>query len=108
MPKLLINIHHSDAEMRRNLDSRTDAEANRIRRYLGMDDLSRKDKGPIRELVDNIVKLEQFKDFDIIQIPEIVPADASFDLFNFPPDHPARSKSDTYYVDEKNILRASQ
>ncbi len=87
------------------LDKRTDAEAARIKRYLEMADLSRKDSGPIRELVNNIVGLEQFKDFDVITIPEIVPADASFDLFNFPPDHPARSKSDTYYVDEKNILR---
>jgi phenylalanyl-tRNA synthetase alpha chain len=26
-------------------------------------------------------------------------------LFDFPADHPARSKSDTYYVDDKNILR---
>jgi phenylalanyl-tRNA synthetase alpha chain len=34
-----------------------------------------------------------------------VPADISFDLFDFAPDHPARSKSDTYYIDEKNILR---
>ena len=87
------------------LDKRTDAEAARIKRYLEMADLSRKDSGPIRELVNNIVGLEQFKDFDVITIPEIVPADASFDLFNFPPDHPARSKSDTYYVDDKNILR---
>lgn len=77
------------------LDTRTDAEAARIKRYLNMADLSRKDSGPIRELVNNIVGLEQFNDFDIITIPEIVPADASFDLFNFPPDHPARSHSDT-------------
>jgi phenylalanyl-tRNA synthetase alpha chain len=87
------------------LDKRTDAEAARIKRYLNMADLSRKESGPIRELVNNIVGLEQFKDFDTIQIPEIVPASASFDLFNFPEDHVARSKSDTYYVDEENILR---
>jgi phenylalanyl-tRNA synthetase alpha chain len=34
-----------------------------------------------------------------------VPADFSFDLFDFPAGHPARSKSDTYYVNDKNILR---
>lgn len=87
------------------LDKRTDAEAARIKRYLDMADLSRREAGPIRELVNNIVSLEQFSKFDIITIPEIVPAKASFDLFNFPPDHPARSHSDTYYVDDKNILR---
>ncbi|HMR55605.1 MAG TPA: hypothetical protein PKD34_03380 [Candidatus Doudnabacteria bacterium] len=87
------------------LDKRTDAEAGRIRRYLEMEDLSRAESGPLRELIDRITRLQQFADFDIIQIPEIVPASESFDLFNFPPDHPARSKSDTYYVDEQNILR---
>ncbi len=87
------------------LDKRTDAEAARIRRYLEMQDLSRAESGPLRELIDRIINLPQFSDFDIIQIPEIVPASESFDLFNFPPDHPARSKSDTYYVDDKNILR---
>lgn len=97
----------SDEEnrLKLELDKRTDAEAARIKRYLEMPDLSRAESGPIRELVDRIVGLEQFKDFDLIQIPEIVPASESFDLFNFPADHPARSKSDTYYVDDANILR---
>ncbi len=97
----------SDTEDRLKIElaKRTDSEAERIKRYLNMADLSRREDGPIRELVNNIVGLEQFKDFDIIDIPEIVPASASFDLFNFPPEHPARSKSDTYYVDEENILR---
>ncbi len=87
------------------LSQRTDAEASRIRRYLEMPDLSREQSGPIRELIDRVVSLDQFQNFDSIQIPEIVPARESFDLFNFPPEHPARSKSDTYYVDEENILR---
>lgn len=97
----------SDVEnaLKIELEKRTDSEAARIKRYLSMADLARKEDGPIRELVNNITNLEQFKDFDIITIPEIVPASASFDLFNFPEDHVARSKSDTYYVDEENILR---
>jgi len=41
--------------------------------------------------------------FDNVIIPEIVPASISFDLFDFAPDHPARSTSDTYYTDDKNI-----
>ncbi len=101
----LIIPSDEDNRLKLELEKRTDAEATRIKRYLAMPDLSRKDSGPIRELVNNIVELEQFNNFDVISIPEIVPADASFDLFNFPPDHPARSKSDTYYVDDHNILR---
>ncbi|HMQ02258.1 MAG TPA: hypothetical protein PKD79_04330, partial [Candidatus Doudnabacteria bacterium] len=104
MSNLIISTDE-EKRLEAELEKRTDAEAARIKRYLAMPDLSRKDTGPIRELVDRIVALEQFQEFDIIQVPEIVPASESFDLFNFPADHPARSKSDTYYVDEKNILR---
>lgn len=104
MPHITIS---SDEEnlLKAQLEKRNDAEAARIQRYLEMPDLSRAESGPLRKLIDRITSLEQFQDFDIIQIPEIVPASESFDLFNFPPDHPARSKSDTYYVDDQNILR---
>ena len=101
----LIIPSNEDNRLKKELENRTDSEADRIKRYLNMADLSRKESGPVRELVDNIVGLEQFNGFDVITVPEIVPANASFDLFNFPADHPARSKSDTYYVDDNNILR---
>lgn len=94
-----------DKALRAKLETRTDAESNRIKRYLNMPDLSRAAEGPIRELVNRLTALEQFKEFDLISVPEIVPADASFDLFNFPADHPARSKSDTYFVSDHDILR---
>jgi phenylalanyl-tRNA synthetase alpha chain len=87
------------------LEKRTDFEAQRIRRYLSMPDLSRTPGSPIKEVVDRILASDYFKNLDVIQTPEIVPADISFDLFDFPADHPARSKSDTYYVDDKHILR---
>ena len=41
----------------------------------------------------------------MIQIPEIIPTNILFDLFNMPPGHPARSKSDTYYIGDDNVLR---
>jgi phenylalanyl-tRNA synthetase alpha chain len=89
----------------KTLAGRTDAEAMRIRRYLAMPDLSRMPGSPIHEIVQRILSSDYFKKLDTIQTPEVVPADVSFDLFDFPEDHPARSKSDTYYVDDKNILR---
>ncbi len=92
-------------ELRKDLESRDDVEALRIKRYLGMPDLSRTPGSPIAEIVERVTSLPEFKDLDIIEVPEIVPADISFDLFDFPADHPARSKSDTYYVDENHILR---
>ncbi|MBI2063969.1 MAG: hypothetical protein HYT65_03200 [Candidatus Yanofskybacteria bacterium] len=91
--------------LRKILGSKTDPENKRLKRFLDMPDLSRTPGNPIYELTQRIVNLPDFKDFDVVEAPEIVPADISFDLFDFPPDHPARSKSDTYYVDDKNILR---
>lgn len=87
------------------LSKRTDAEARRMERFLAMPDLSRQEGSPIFEIVHRILSQPNFKDFDVITTPEIVRADMSFDLFDFPADHPARSKSDTYYVDDNNILR---
>lgn len=89
----------------KDLDKRIDADTVRMKRYLSMPDLSRTKGSPIEEIVNRIINSPYFKDLDIIKIPEIVPADVSFDLFDFPADHPARSWSDTYYVDDKNILR---
>ncbi|MBI2670329.1 MAG: hypothetical protein HYX20_04265 [Candidatus Yanofskybacteria bacterium] len=91
--------------LRKTLESKTDPESLRLKRFLDMPDLSRAPDSPIQELAQRIVNLPDFKDFDVVEAPEIVPADISFDLFDFPADHPARSKSDTYYIDNKNILR---
>ncbi len=94
-----------ESRLKIELEKRGDFEAQRIRRYLSMPDLSRTNGSPIAEIVQRILDCPYFKDLDNIQIPEIVPASISFDLFDFAPDHPARSKSDTYYVDDINILR---
>lgn len=96
---------NEEKALREALEARTDAEAGRIRRYLAMPDLSRTPESPLADMVARVKALPLFEDFDDIDIPEIVPASISFDLFDFPKDHPARSRSDTYYVDEKNILR---
>jgi phenylalanyl-tRNA synthetase alpha chain len=70
-----------------------------------MPDLSRAAGSPLAELVARFKAIPMFRDFIDIQVPEVVPADKSFDLFNFPADHPARSASDTYYIDKEHILR---
>ncbi len=94
-----------EAKLRQELESRHDPESERIKRYLKMPDLSRTEGSPIHEIVQRIIASPEFKGFDVIEVPEIVPANISFDLFDFPADHPARSKSDTYFIDDKNILR---
>ncbi len=70
-----------------------------------MPDLSRTEGSPLFEMVERVKAVPGLKGFDEIEIPEIIPTEILFDLFDFAADHPARSKSDTYYVDEKNVLR---
>lgn len=91
--------------LREGLSRRVDADAKRMQRFLAMPDLSRKNNNPLKEIVDRTLRVQSLANFDIIQIPEIVPIDILFDLFNMPAGHPARSKSDTYYVNEQNVLR---
>lgn len=104
MKKLTITSPE-EAGLRQLLDSRQDPEGLRMKRFLGMPDLSRMAGNPLAELVERFKAIPMFKDFIDIEVPEIVPADKSFDLFNFPADHPARSTSDTYYIDKNAILR---
>ncbi len=97
--------NESEQSLRKTLSERNDAEAQRIVKYLEMPDLSRTPGSPLYEIIQKVRSLQGLKNFDNIVIPEIVPVDVSFDLFDFAPNHPARSKSDTYYADDTNILR---
>ncbi len=94
-----------EAALRAGLAVRTDAEAERIKRYLNMPDLSRTPGSPLYDITERVKAAPSFQGFDVIEIPEIVPTTILFDLFDFPADHPARSKSDTYYVDAEHVLR---
>ncbi len=95
-------------EEKRLLDSlkdREDTDALRMKRVLSMPDLSRTPESPLHELVKRARFTPVLKNLDNIVIPEVVPTSVLFDLFDFAPDHPARSKSDTYFVNEENALR---
>lgn len=94
-----------EEDIRKNLEKRDEPEAKRMLRFLNLPDLSRDENSPLCEIVRRIKKIERFVGFDEIKTPEIVPVDVSFDLFNFPLEHPARSRSDTYYADNSHILR---
>ncbi len=101
-----IKIHTpEEQDLREALKTRHDAEAIRMNRYLSMPDLSRTPGSPLHEIVKRVQNVPALSGLDVIEIPEIVPAEITFDLFDFPADHVARSSSDTYYADEKNILR---
>ncbi len=105
MHKEIIIDAPEEKEALAELEKRTDPEALRMKRFLAMPDLSRTSDSPLYEIVQKALASKSLEGLDIIKIPEIVPAQITFDLFNMPPGHPARSKSDTYYVDDENILR---
>ena len=94
-----------EKEILKKLEMRQNAETARIKRYLAMPDLSRTPGNPLRDIVEKAKSTTSLKDFDDIDIPEIIDTRILFDLFDFPADHPARSKSDTYYADDTHVLR---
>lgn len=87
------------------LKEKTDTNSLRIKRLLELPDLSRKENSPIKFIADKIINLPEFRDFDIIEIPEVVSVRDNFDLLNTPPDHPSRRETDTYYMDKDHVLR---
>lgn len=105
MPQNIIIEDRKEKELIAALEKRHDSDAERIKRFLKMPDLSRLEGSPLKDVVDRTLKVEGLKNLDVIEIPEIISTHILFDLFNMPPGHPARSKSDTYYVDEEHILR---
>jgi phenylalanyl-tRNA synthetase alpha chain len=54
-----------------------------------------------REIEDVFIGLG----FDVIEGPEVETVFYNFDALNHDPAHPARSKSDTFYVDDDTVLR---
>ncbi|MGC9968145.1 MAG: hypothetical protein ABSC29_00195 [Minisyncoccia bacterium] len=92
-------------EILKKLGTRGDVEADRLRRYLALPDLTRTAGSPIKTVVERLIELPSLKNFDLIETPEVISPVVVFDLFNFPKDHPARSRSDTYFVDKEHILR---
>lgn len=94
-----------EKELLAELKNRTDAEAGRIQKYLDMPDLSRTPQSPLFDMVESVKNVPALKDFDVIDIPEVISTEILFDLFDFAPDHVARSKSDTYYVNDTHVLR---
>lgn len=89
----------------KELETRTDTKAERIKRLLKLPDLTKKDHSPVKILFDQILTLPRFADFDLIDFPKIVTVEQNFDLLNTPPTHPSRGETDTYYLNDQYLLR---
>jgi phenylalanyl-tRNA synthetase alpha chain len=94
-----------EKELLAELHKHTDFKALRMKRLLALPDLTKKANSPVKILVDSILELPRFKDFDVVEFPKIVTVEQDFDLLNTPPDHPSRRENDTYYLDKTHVLR---
>lgn len=87
------------------LSGKNDFNALRLKRLLEMPDLTRKANSPVKFVIDKILTLPLFQDFDVAQIPETISTHNAFDMFDFPADHQSRKETDTYFVNPGWILR---
>jgi len=101
-----LTINDSEAStILARLQGKTDFKSLRIKQLLTLPDLTKTQGSPIKFIIDAIVKLRRFDDFDIIDVPEIVSIRNNFDLLNAPLEHPSRRETDTYYLEKDWILR---
>jgi len=105
MRKKIIADRSTEDVLIRGLETRNDIKSERIKKLLKLPDLTKKENSPVKILVDQIIKLPRFADFDLVDFPKIVTTEENFDLLNAPGDHPSRSETDTYFLDEKHLLR---
>ncbi|MBU2634899.1 hypothetical protein KJ841_00285 [Patescibacteria group bacterium] len=89
----------------RDLKKRDDIKAKRIKRLLELPDLTKKENSPVKILVDQIIKLPRFVDFDLVDFSRVVSVEDNFDILNTPKDHPSRKETDTYYLSDRYVLR---
>ncbi len=89
----------------RNLEGRSDFKSLRIKQLLALPDLTRQVNSPLKFIIDAILNIPRFKEFDVIEVPEIVSVKNNFDILNTPADHPSRRETDTYYLEEDWVLR---
>jgi phenylalanyl-tRNA synthetase alpha chain len=62
-------------------------------------------KHPISITIDEISKVFMSMGFSIAEGPEIETVFFNFDALNAAPNHPSRDMTDTFYIDEKTLLR---
>ena len=62
-------------------------------------------KHPITITIDEISRVFMSMGFSIAEGPEVETVYFNFDALNAGPNHPARDLTDTFYINEKNLLR---
>jgi len=89
----------------KELEKRTDFDALRLKRLLSFPNLTRKPNSPVKFIVQKVLELPDFQGFDVVSTPETITVGNSFDVFNFPADHPGRKPTDTFFITPSRVLR---
>ena len=105
MGKNIIINNPEENSLIKDLKKRDDIKAKRIKRLLDLPDLTKKENSPVKILVDQIIKLPRFADFDLVDFSRVVSVEDNFDVLNTPKNHPSRRETDTYYVLDNYVLR---
>lgn len=63
-------------------------------------------KHPINQMLDKMIGVLCEMGFSIQCSSEIESEYYNYDGLNYPPDHPAREMQDTFYIDQKTVLRS--
>ncbi|KAK2758292.1 hypothetical protein FQN54_004138 [Arachnomyces sp. PD_36] len=56
-----------------------------------------------RKLIESVFPSPTYGNY--VEPKPVVTPSENFDVLGFPPDHPGRSRTDTYYVNKENVLR---
>jgi len=105
MRKNIVIKNPEENALIKDLKKRKDVKAERIKRLLALSDLTKKEDSPVKILVDQIINLPRFRDFDLIDFSRIATIEEEFNLLNAPKDHPSRKETDTFFLDEIHHLR---
>lgn len=68
-------------------------------------DYSAGSKNPLFVIRDEIIKFFTSLGYDVYAGPEVENDHFNFELLNTPKDHPARDMQDSFYIDERTLLR---
>lgn len=61
---------------------------------------------PVTQMLDRVTDTLMGMGFSVQLSPELESEFYNYDGLNYPPDHPARDMTDTYYVDDETVLRS--
>lgn len=60
---------------------------------------------PITKISTKVIETLQLLGFQLVEGPEVETVENNFDVLEVPRDHPARSRADTFYFDDRRLLR---